>query len=530
MRSEGIVFAEGCTVLMQDCEFARNRCETGELGSRLPGTVALWDCVSQLYDSEWRDNQATSGGGLQVREGSLIAIGCEFRDNRVLPLQNEIVGIASGGGLALQLCEARIDDCEIVGNRAEGDIAQGGGVWISGGEGEWTNTLVQLNFAQGALRAHGGGADLNGGAQHWFERCAFRMNLAQGEQLARGGGLEAYADDLRFMDCNIEDNLARSVAQTGNWIGASGGGLHSNAERLSFSRSRILRNAIEAPVLNGAAGLHVGRLGGLSSGLSRCLVAGNEARALGAPSLSTGVARAIGGVSVQHGSGWFRITDSTLAGNAAWVNGPGRATGGVEVVAGASLSVTSSILSENCGPSLYVSPSSVAEFRRSLFDGPGPQVDPGPGASPQLEFLDVDPRFCLPDPCQPGEQFFLGSSGPRRVDESDFDLVANSYALPANNPWGERIGYSQIVCQDVGVLEFVLSPEGDELRLWVPFAGAWEIWLYDEARSSLRLLREGWFEERELRLPWRGGPRAGQHLLVLGEGVAELLPLARARD
>lgn len=145
------------------------------------------------------------GGGVYLAGAAIEMTDCRIWNNQLLGPQT------SGGGLALDGAQGRVDSCWIAGNGA-GDtqffqfFGTGGGMSIRGGGGGPSNPLrfIDMRFESNFANGNGGGAYLDPGGPvgtYELERCVFSRNGGQ-----FGGGVYAESSGARVSDSLIEAN------------------------------------------------------------------------------------------------------------------------------------------------------------------------------------------------------------------------------------------------------------------------------------------------------------------------------------
>ena len=166
------------SVVLSDCEFYTNRCLSGSQqggGCYIRGDVKMNRCVFSNNYAE-----LSSGGGVYIYVGKLIAEGCTFVNNSA----------NSGGGIFTRAIntDTIISNCLISGNTAFG-AAGGGGVSMDGA-GRIVGCLIASNrVTTNSSSSVGGGIKINS-ANAVCESCTVVDNSVNG---GSGGGIHMSA-------------------------------------------------------------------------------------------------------------------------------------------------------------------------------------------------------------------------------------------------------------------------------------------------------------------------------------------------
>ncbi len=282
----GAVFnADGGTFAAIDCQFADNKVAGGEGGSSLSPGV--------------RGRSGPSlGGAIYNGPGGLVT----FTNSQFV--RNEAAGLPAGGALFSRLGRVMLSRCVVAGNKAILNTAQGGALYVEGGE----TTLEQMTFDRNSALggdfspAQGGAVCLNDGlltvANSYFHDnravgssesfCRFCPPAGTGQ----GGALAVLAGSARIDHSTLAGNTAvgGSGAQVIN--GRAEGGALYNRGTLELQNVTIANNEARAPSEpNLRAGSASG--GGLfnaegTATLTHVTIANNAARGLAAGSVIPG--------------------------------------------------------------------------------------------------------------------------------------------------------------------------------------------------------------------------------------------------
>ena len=219
------------------------------------------------------DGLAKSGGGIQLRAGSLTIIDSTIKDN-------EATGDGAGVNVKEQIGTITIMGSTISGNMAEG--SEGGGLRFNNGDLTMNNVTIEDNEA-------GDGGGIFNRADGTLTNVMIRNNRAR----ADGGGLHhgSISDKLTLMNVTVSDNQADSDQ---NEIG-NGGGIYLVGE-FEAKNSMISGNA----AYEGAGVLVAG--GSADAEFEQVIISNNRAWFNG------------GGL-FKDGIGDLKITDSLITNN-----------------------------------------------------------------------------------------------------------------------------------------------------------------------------------------------------------------------
>ncbi len=255
---------------------------------------------------------AAEGGGLWNGSGTMTIDGAVIGDN-VVTGGSADAGDAEaqgGGGIFNQAGMVVVTNTRMIGNRAEGAVSSGGGIF--GNEGTTLQMMDSEMRGNTANRA-GGGIEVRAGSTTTLHRVTLSQNTANTTGSGgggNGGGLHVTGDgDVDISSSVIADNIAAT----------EGGGLWNNTGRMNIAATAILNNVGQgADAADGGGGIFNNAGGGTGGTVvvSNSRIVGNRA---------TGAAGSGGGI-LNNDGGTVDVIDSVIAGNTA-----NRAGGGIEL-------------------------------------------------------------------------------------------------------------------------------------------------------------------------------------------------------
>jgi hypothetical protein len=162
--------------------------------------VCLLATVSAIDDCNIGTNAAEYGGGAFLYYSDVNITGCNINDNTAATKT-----YCSGGGLYCLDSTARIKDCVMTGNNAQGF---GGAVYVvgpnlPGGAAEFTNCLITNNTAG----LDGAGLSLNVDATPTISNCTLAGNVVS-DQDGSGGGISCYDTFVEIVNSILWSNSA----------------------------------------------------------------------------------------------------------------------------------------------------------------------------------------------------------------------------------------------------------------------------------------------------------------------------------
>jgi predicted outer membrane repeat protein len=185
----GMLCAGSSSPTVIGCTFAANTALPAGSG----GGLGIDGGGPTLLDCRFVENQATFGGAIAVRAGTLEARRCRLVQNTA----------AVGGGIFCSDAEVVLRNCRFL--RNFGGTGGGGGVCVEGGEVEITGCDFVENVTD--LYASGGGLLLVG-AGAFVSRCTFVRNWTE----SGGGAVHAIGRSVTLRDLTVCGNWPEDIA------------------------------------------------------------------------------------------------------------------------------------------------------------------------------------------------------------------------------------------------------------------------------------------------------------------------------
>lgn len=426
---------------LRACTLSNNEATIGGGGVHTHAGSNLW-----AIDSNFVDNDAAQGGGINNWGGFVHLVNCEVLRNESGGVNSSGAGSpASGGGLI-------VEDSKIQSNNSTGN---GGGINLNSAHAVILDSSTDSNHAD----SKGGGIYMSGSATLFVLRGTVSWNTATSD----GGGL--YAEDGTY----VRGTIFRHNQ------GYSGGAIYSNGIPLVIEDSTFTQNSITGR-LGGALYL---RYGGEIIGSTFTL---NEATANPTSGPSTGAAFVLnGGASASLIRSTVVNNTATSAAIACWGNLIVRGSavvgntgvsgvGGIGASTSCSADISGSIVANNlggvdCQGLAYISSSgyNIESGISCGFTSPGDQQS-------------TDPMVGL-----------LGSyGGPTQT----INLLTGSPAIDAGNPAGCDDGVGGLLSLDQRAYAREVDGDGNS-------SGICDIGPYEYASFPARIFKDG-FETRDL--------------------------------
>lgn len=202
----GGLFATGC-----DLEVLRTTFVSNEGGDRGGGAL-LVDTSGEVADSSFQANRAVNGAGVNVKEGSVLLRGNQFRDNVAglrgggiyldsdAPVEDNVVvdNVAgwTGGGIHIVAHAPVLRGNQVRDNRSEND---GGGIYVHQGTASILDSEIEGNTS----------ADDGGGIRLFESRARVEGNRIIGNVTTDGGGgIRVSHEPALIVDNEIRNNEA----------------------------------------------------------------------------------------------------------------------------------------------------------------------------------------------------------------------------------------------------------------------------------------------------------------------------------
>jgi predicted outer membrane repeat protein len=268
----GGLFCDASVLTIADSQFIDNIADfgagIGATGTNSKGANSIPANVSVRQTSFTRNLADGSGGGFYIQDSTAVVEDCRYIDNAaqgdgggISAVFSDITvrrtrfetntadgnlikagsesfmkggGTGGAGGMLATNADARISDCQFVGNSGP----NGGGLaYAALTEDSYVrDTVFETNIATA-----GGGLVLSGG-NPLVERCVFRENEAE-----TGGGLVAFLNESRINASIFEGNIARvQQAAKGFFIPNGGGGVLNSASSPRYSNCLFFDNVAQA--------------------------------------------------------------------------------------------------------------------------------------------------------------------------------------------------------------------------------------------------------------------------------------------
>ena len=181
----------GSAPMIEDCLFERNQghCAGGVLSGVDSGFPIFHLCVFRWNHSK------TNGGAVALVGGTAVFQDCIFSFNSAEE---------RGGALCSILASSSIRSCTFVKNGCVRENTVGGGLFVSDGCFELSDSLIQNNFSYLA-----GGAAFRKLEKGVFKNCVFRCNCSQ---ISAGAiQIEQSNNNIVFDNCSISSNFTRDI-------------------------------------------------------------------------------------------------------------------------------------------------------------------------------------------------------------------------------------------------------------------------------------------------------------------------------
>ncbi len=295
------------TSRIENCRFISNR------SGRNGGALALSNSSNIIDSCSFLNNYSDNDGG------SVAALRCHNLIQGSSFVSNSTYFGRQGGAVISSYSRSTFTDCVVAGNFGP---AEGGGVYISGGNDIEPSTLRDCLFVNNdALRNGGGVCTWN--AEISAERCVFAGNRLEAGSSVGGAGMNIKLSTQGLVS-------VRECIFTDNGWGAFGGGLALPYD----SGTASVTTEVMRCIFSGNAGKHGGGLyvqNTYAPLVENCVFAGNMA-------------------SDNGGGGYFnsaspRLWNSTVVGNSAVSKG-----GGFEFSSAPQIGIINSILWSNAAP------------------------------------------------------------------------------------------------------------------------------------------------------------------------------------
>jgi hypothetical protein len=281
---------------------------SGNVAVNQGGGIAIHNSIVTMANCTMRDNLAYGrGGGIYISRSQAQMVDCVVEGNTVLPGKDR--GFAGGVRIIFD-SQVRIERCSIVKNSTS---HRGGGIVLGHGSDA---TLVDCTISGNLASEDGAGVLVD----HRSTLSVIGGKILENVARRYGGGLNVHTSHVVVDSCMIAGNVARL-----------GGGVSIDYELSDGSSTlAIERSSINGNTANEGGGVFISA--GHEVHLTRCVIAGNEAKVAGGAAVVNGELSIINCTITDNtapSSGGIRSSagSTTLASSIVWGNASIGATG-----------------------------------------------------------------------------------------------------------------------------------------------------------------------------------------------------------
>lgn len=222
------IYCSGPTLTVTDCQFADQQVEVrtevgsdgryawgGSIFAAPGGQLSLARCTFARANLFGDSIDARAASVYSERDANIVD--CNF-------VAESTPGI--GGAITFpNSTQSTISSCTF---SECASTANGGAIWLTGGNRTFTDCTFTNNIAQGSGDRRGGAVYAEGGAALSFTDCDFTGNAVKatgnnGDQWAYGGACGMFGVTPKFTRCSFNDNLSQANGTGSGWRRAYGG-------------------------------------------------------------------------------------------------------------------------------------------------------------------------------------------------------------------------------------------------------------------------------------------------------------------